>query len=165
MPIRGMNHAVLWVRDAPHSAEFYVDVLGFRIVHSTPKSVFLQAPESANDHDLGLFGLGDQAASSTAGSEQVGLYHLAWEVPTLTDLRDCAEKLKAAGALVGTADHGTTKGLYAKDRDGIEFEVCWLLPPELIDEDAEQTRGELDIDAEIQRYGGDTLGACARVGA
>jgi catechol-2,3-dioxygenase len=159
-----MNHAVLWVRDAGRSSAFYVDVLDFRVVHSTPKAVFLQAPESSNDHDLGVFEIGEAAAASRAGSDEVGLYHLAWEVPTLGDLRDCEERLRAAGALVGSADHGTTKGLYAKDPDGLEFEVCWLLPRNLVDDEAATGRAELDIAAEIERYGADTLGACARIG-
>jgi catechol 2,3-dioxygenase-like lactoylglutathione lyase family enzyme len=161
--IRGLNHAVLWVRDAGVSADFYVGVLGFRVVHRSGKAVFLQAPDSANDHDLGLFEIGPQAELSTAGTGEVGLYHLAWEVPTLADLRDYAKRLEAAGALVGSTDHGTTKGLYAKDPDGLEFEVCWLVPAELIDDAARGRRGELDLDADIVRYGADTVGACARI--
>jgi catechol-2,3-dioxygenase len=164
VPIRGLNHAVLWVADCRRSSAFYVDVLEFRAVHSTAKSVFLQAPESGNDHDLGLFEIGESAAASRAGSGEVGLYHLAWEVPTLADLRECERRLRAAGALVGSADHGTTKGLYGKDPDGLEFEVCWLLPAELVDDDARGRRGELDIAADIEQYGADTLGACARIG-
>lgn len=160
MAIRGLNHAVLWVRDAGVSTSFYVDVLGFRVVHSTPKAAFLQAPDSTNDHDLGLFEVGPDAAPPAG----IGLYHLAWEVPTLADLRDYAQRLEAAGALVGSADHGVTKGLYAKDPDGLEFEVCWLLPTALVDNDARNTRGELNLDADIARYGADTQGACARVG-
>jgi catechol-2,3-dioxygenase len=163
MAIRGLNHAVLWVRDCARSAVFYQDVLGFRSVHRMPKAVFLQAPESGNDHDLGLFELGD-AAASRAGSGEVGLYHLAWEVPTLADLKECAAKLAAAGALVGASDHGTTKGLYAKDPDGLEFEVCWLVPLELVNDKVRAHNGELDIDADIARYGAQTLGACARIG-
>ncbi|MEV4313972.1 VOC family protein [Actinocrispum sp. NPDC049592] len=159
-----MNHAVLWVRDASVSTDFYVDVLGFRVVHRTARAAFLQAPESANDHDLGLFEVGPQAGLSTAGTGQVGLYHVAWEVPTLADLRHYQERLSEAGALVGSADHGTTKGLYAKDPDGLEFEVCWLVPADLVDDDARNRRGELDLDADIARYGADTVGACARVG-
>jgi catechol-2,3-dioxygenase len=134
-------------------------VLGFRSVHSMPKAVFLQAPDSGNDHDLGLFEVGDATASGG-----VGLYHLAWEVPTLGDLRDYAAKLSAAGALVGASDHGATKGLYAKDPDGLEFEVCWLVPQELVDDKVRAHNGELDIEAEIARYGEHTLGACARIG-
>ncbi|MDT8911318.1 VOC family protein [Amycolatopsis sp. PS_44_ISF1] len=162
MPIRGLNHAVLWVRDAARSAAFYVDVLGFRVVHQTPELAFLQAPESANDHDLGLFQIGD-ATGSRAGRGEVGLYHLAWEVPTLGDLRTCAQSLEAAGALVGSRDHGTTKALYAKDPDGLEFEVCWLVPHERLTEQSRSQNGPLDLDAEITAYGEQTLGACARL--
>ena len=38
------------------------------------------------------------------------------------------------GALGGSSDHGTTKSLYAKDPDGLEFEVVWLIPAHLITE-------------------------------
>ena len=61
MPIQRLNHAVLYVRDAQRSAAFYGDVLGFRRLIDTPKAVFLQAPGSTNDHDLGLFSIGDGA--------------------------------------------------------------------------------------------------------
>jgi catechol-2,3-dioxygenase len=163
MPIRGLNHAVLFVRDAQRSAAFYREVLGFREVVSMPNAVFLQAPESDNDHDLGLFGIGTAAADSPAGRSSVGLYHLAWEVPTLADLRDHRTKLAEAGALVGASDHGTTKALYAKDPDGLEFEVSWLVPHELIGDDVETSTLPLDIDAEIERYGADRVGALSRV--
>ncbi|QRP46973.1 VOC family protein [Amycolatopsis sp. FDAARGOS 1241] len=162
MPIRGLNHAVLWVRDAARSSAFYVDVLGFRAVHTSERAVFLQAPESRNDHDLGLFAIGD-AADSPAGHGAVGLYHLAWEVPTLADLRTCREALTAAGALVGATDHGTTKALYAKDPDGIESEICWLVPQSLITDADRAHNGPLDLDADLARYGADTPGESARI--
>jgi catechol-2,3-dioxygenase len=94
----------------------------------------------------------------------VGLYHLAWEVPTLADLRDCRDRLAAAGALVGSSDHGATKGLYAKDPDGLEFEVCWLVPHHLVTDEVPAHHGDLDIEADVERYGEDTVGACARFG-
>jgi catechol-2,3-dioxygenase len=163
MPIRGLNHAVLFVRDAERSAAFYRDVLGFREIVSLPNAVFMQAPESDNDHDLGLFGIGDAATASPAGRSAVGLYHLAWEVPTLADLRDHRTRLADAGALVGASDHGTTKALYAKDPDGLEFEVSWLVPRDLIDDDIETGTLPLDLDAEIERYGADRVGALSRM--
>jgi catechol-2,3-dioxygenase len=162
MAIRGLNHAVLYVRDAQRSARFYQEVLGFREKVSMPNGVFLQAPDSDNDHDLALFGIGDQAGASPAGQSTVGLYHLAWEVPTLGDLRDHRDRLVAAGSLVGASDHGTTKALYAKDPDGLEFEVSWLVPHELIEPGGPAT-GPLDLDKEIARYGADTVGALSRV--
>jgi catechol-2,3-dioxygenase len=163
MPIRGLNHAVLFVRDARRSAAFYRDVLGFREIVSLPNAVFMRAPDSDNDHDLGLFGIGDAAAASPAGRSAVGLYHLAWEVPTLADLREHRTRLAEADALVGASDHGSTKALYAKDPDGLEFEVSWLVPHELLDDVAEVTTLPLDLDAEIERYGADRVGALSRV--
>ncbi|MBP2474570.1 catechol-2,3-dioxygenase [Crossiella equi] len=161
MAIRRLNHAVLYVRDVTRSLAFYQDVLGFRVVHQFPGAAFLQAPDSDNDHDLGLFQIGEQAGPSTAGRESVGLYHLAWSVTTLTDLAEHAARLRAAGALVGASDHITTKALYAKDPDGLEFEVSWLVPLDRVTADmrAHPKTLPLDLDAEIAQWGGDLVGA------
>ena len=159
MAITRLNHAVLYVRDAERSAEFYQRVLGFRTVHALPGAVFLQAPASTNDHDLGLFSIGEGAGPTTAGSATVGLYHLAWEVDTLDELQRIAGVLSENGALVGATDHGTTKALYAKDPDGIELEVMWLVPADRLDATVERNpAGALDLEAEIARYGGSTRG-------
>ncbi|WP_030488547.1 VOC family protein [Micromonospora chokoriensis] len=165
MGIHRLNHAVFYVSDLARSVAFYRDVLGFRPVAMTPDgfrgATFLQAPDSTNDHDLGLFEIGAGAGRSSAGRSTVGLYHLAWEVDTLDELAATAERLVAADALVGTSDHGTTKSLYGKDPDGLEFEIVWLIPADLLDDAALTARkqiGRLDLDAERQRYGGQTRG-------
>ena len=171
MPITRLNHAVLYVRDVERSVAFYTDVLGFRVLDVLPDgfrgAAFLQAPGSTNDHDLGLFEIGPAspdspgAADSAAGRGAVGLYHLAWEVDTLAELERLAERLSAASALVGASDHGTTKSLYAKDPDGLEFEVAWIVPADRIDDSAREGRqriGRLDLSAELARYGADTRG-------
>lgn len=91
MAIFRLNHAVLYVRDVAASVAFYRDVLGFGYTETgdaIPGAAFLRAPGSSNDHDLGLFQIGSQAAPSGAGRTTVGLYHLAWEVDTLGDLED-----------------------------------------------------------------------------
>src|SRR5881227_3731157 len=111
--------------------------MGFRAIPMTPegfRAAFLQAPGSINDHDLGLFEIGSMAAPSAAGRSAVGLYHLAWEVDTLAELQRLQGVLAQAGALAGQSDHGTSKSLYAKDPDGLEFEVCWLVPADRVDE-------------------------------
>jgi catechol-2,3-dioxygenase len=161
MPIQRLNHAVLYVRDVEQSVAFYRDVLGFRQVMGMPGAAFLQAAGSTNDHDLGLFQVGAQAADSAAGRGSVGLYHLAWEVDTLAELQRIQGALTAAGALVGASDHGTTKALYARDPNGLEFEVSWLVPAELIDEQVRSARTRiepLDLDREIARFGAQTRG-------
>jgi catechol-2,3-dioxygenase len=161
MAIKRMNHAVLYVRDVERTFAFYRDVLGFRVVNEMPGAKFLQAPDSTNDHDLGLFEIGAAAGDSTAGRATVGLYHIAWEVQTLADLRAIAVRLTDAGALVGATDHSTTKALYGRDPDGLEFEVCWLVPPNLLTQevvDSKMRMRALDIEAEIERYGLETVG-------
>jgi catechol-2,3-dioxygenase len=162
MAIQRLNHAVLYVRDVEVSQAFYSDVLGFRAVAAVPgQAVFLQAPDSTNDHDLGLFRIGAGAGPSGAGRTTVGLYHLAWEVDTLHELARYRDLLAERQSLVGSSDHVTTKALYGRDPDGIEFEVSWLLPAHLITDairaEGLQTR-PLDLDAEIARYGGATRG-------
>jgi catechol-2,3-dioxygenase len=161
MPVTRLNHAVLYVRDVERSVDFYSRTLGFRQVVGMPGAAFLQASGSTNDHDLGLFQIGSQAAESGAGRTSVGLYHLAWEVDTLAELERIAGVLAEAGALVGATDHGTTKALYGKDPDAIEFEVSWLVPADLIDDEVIAGRTKLrplDIAAAITRYGASTPG-------
>jgi len=165
MPIHRLNHAVLFVRDLARSVAFYRDVLGFRQVAMTPDgfdgAAFLQAPGSTNDHDLGLFEVGAAAGASDAGRSTVGLYHLAWEVDTLDELEAIGARLGEVGALVGSSDHGSTKSLYGRDPDGLEFEVVWLVPADRLDDAALEARkriGRLDLAREKQRYGGQTRG-------
>jgi catechol-2,3-dioxygenase len=161
MPVQRLNHAVLYVRDVERSVAFYSDALGFRTVMAAPGAAFLQAPGSSNDHDLGLFEVGSDAAPSLAGRGAVGLYHLAWEVDTLEELERIAARLAELGALVGASDHSTTKALYAKDPDGLEFEVSWLVPADLLTEETLVGRKRirpLDLAAEKARYGAATRG-------
>ncbi|MGH9065640.1 MAG: VOC family protein [Acidimicrobiales bacterium] len=165
MPITRLNHAVLYVSDIERSVAFYSGVLGFRPVPMTPDgfagAAFLQAPGSTNDHDLGLFQVGRRGAPAPGGRAGVGLYHLAWEVDTLDELERLSGALSAAGALAGASDHGTTKSLYAKDPDGIELEVAWIVPASLLDDDAIGARkriGPLDLEQEKRRYGAATRG-------
>jgi catechol-2,3-dioxygenase len=164
MPIHRLNHAVLYVRDVQRSATFYRDVLGFAPIEGMSGlrgAAFLRAPGSTNDHDLGLFEIGSAAGPSGAGRNTVGLYHLAWEVDTLRDLEHLATALTAAGALVGSSDHSTTKSLYGHDPDGLEFEIAWIVPADLLDEAALAGRTSirpLDLQREIARYGADTPG-------
>ncbi|GAA3443402.1 VOC family protein [Planomonospora venezuelensis] len=161
MPVQRLNHAVLFVRDVERSVAFYREALGFRVVMGMPGAAFLQASGSSNDHDLGLFEIGAQAGPSGAGRATVGLYHLAWEVDTLEELERIAAKLGELGALAGASDHSTTKALYAKDPDGLEFEVSWIVPAHLLTEEVLAGRTSikpLDLAGEKERYGARTRG-------
>ena len=69
----------------------------------------------------------------------------------------------STGRWSAPATHSTTKSLYAHDPDGLEFEVCWIVPADLLtDEVVERARSgmiaPLDLDGEIARYGAETRG-------
>lgn len=154
----GMRHAVLWVSDPERSSEFYQQALGLEEVNTLPGAVFLSSPLSATDHDLGLF----KAQGPQPAQRSVGLYHIAWEVETLTDLVEAKERLTELGALVGENNHGVSRSLYCHDPDGIEFEVMWEVPVELHDPE-EPANVPLDLAADMERFGADSPGRGGRV--
>lgn len=161
MAVRRLNHAVLYVRDLGASVDFYTDTLGFEIAMEVPgRAAFLRARGTANDHDLGLFSVPEGMLPAGA---YLGLYHLAWEVGTLSELAEVRERLAARNALVGASDHRVSKSLYAKDPSGIEFEVMWRVPAENWGQetaDGSMIR-PLDLEAEIARWGDRVTGAAA----
>jgi catechol-2,3-dioxygenase len=152
--ITRLNHAVLFVRDVDRAAEFYRTVFGFEEMERPigMRAAFMRSPIGGNHHDLGLFEVGPEAPRPPRGS--VGLYHLAWEVPTIEDLAAAARELSAAGAMSGASDHGVSKSLYGRDPDGNEFEIMWQVPREAWGDFAEQaTVMPLDLEAELARWG------------
>jgi catechol-2,3-dioxygenase len=154
IPVSRLNHAVLFVRDAATSGEFYARVFGFEVVGQEMggQAIFMRAAGGDNHHDLGLFSVGSAAPRPARGS--VGLYHLAWEVPTIDDLADAARILSESGALGGASDHGVSKSLYGADPDGNEFEIMWRVPREAWGEfEKHGAVMPLDLDAELRRWG------------
>jgi catechol-2,3-dioxygenase len=120
-----LQHLVLWISDVERSVRFYEEVLGFEVTARYPDAAFMKIPGTADDHHLGLF---EQPQLAPPSERVARMYHSAWEVGALTDLVRARERLVAAGALVGSSDHGVSLSLYAKDPDGLEFEIFWTVP-------------------------------------
>ncbi len=107
------THAVLYISDAQVSSDFYQAAFDFEVVEQMGRSaVFLRSRHGTNHHDLGLFSVGPDAAP--LAPRRVGLYHLAWEVPTIEALAEARTQLVELGALVGQSDHGVSKRSYAR---------------------------------------------------
>ena len=151
--IARLNHAVLYVRSLEVAVDFYRRAFGFQeVARERGMMAFLRAAGSPNHHDLGLLAVGPEAPRPPRGS--TGLYHLAWEVPTIEDLAAAASVLSELGALGGASDHGATKSLYGHDPDGNEFEVMWMVPRESWGEFEKQAIiAPLDMPAEVARWG------------
>ena len=143
--LRRLQHIVLWVSDVDRSVRFYRDVLGFEVKTRYPNAAFLRIAGSTEDHHLGLF---EQRGATPPAEGAVRMYHSAWEVGELTDLVRAQRRLIEAGALVGQSDHGVSLSLYAKDPDGLEFEVFWTVPGG----ESVRTRA-LDLASELARRG------------
>lgn len=151
-PVR-LNHAVLFVADLDRAARFYLEVFGMHLVAREDRfnAVFLRLPRSGNHHDLGLFGVGPDAAPKRRGG--IGLYHLAWQVDTIDELVQFRERLIESGAYTAESSHGATKSIYGADPDGNEFEIMWMLPQEHWGVHADAGSVErLDLPAEVARW-------------
>jgi catechol-2,3-dioxygenase len=143
--LKRLQHLVLWVSNVERSVRFYTEVLGFEVKTRYPNAAFLRIPGTSDDHHLGLF----EQTGVVAPDESVArMYHAAWEVGEITDLARARQRLIEAGSLVGQSDHGVSLSLYAKDPDGLEFEVFWTVPGG----QPGRTRA-LDLDAELARRG------------
>ncbi len=143
--LKRLQHLVLWVSNVERSVHFYRDVLGFEVKHQMPRGAFLRIPGSSDDHHLGLF---EQTGAAPPNERVARMYHSAWEVADITDLVRARQRLIEAGALVGSSDHGVSLSLYAKDPDGLEFEVFWTVPGGT----SVGTRA-LDLEGELARRG------------
>jgi catechol-2,3-dioxygenase len=85
----------------------------------------------------------------------VGLYHLAWQLDTIDELRDVRQTLLDVGAYTGESSHGATKSIYGVDPDGNQFEMMWMLPRSQWGNYANSAVVErLDIAAEVARWSG-----------
>ena len=143
--LKRLQHLVLWVSNVERSVRFYCDVVGFEVQRRYPNAAFLKIPGTADDHHLGLF---EQAGVPRPDERVARMYHAAWEVDELTDLARARRRLIDAGSLVGESSHGVSLSLYAKDPDGLEFEMFWTVPGGV---SARPTA--LDLEGELARRG------------
>ena len=147
--LKRLQHLVLWVSNVERSVRFYCEVVGFEVQRRYPNAAFLKIPGTPDDHNLGLF---EQPGMARPDERVARMYHAAWEVDELTDLAQARQRLIDADALVGSSNHGVSLSLYAKDPDGLEFEIFWTVPGGI----SARTR-ELDLDGELARRGLPTL--------
>jgi len=143
MPVQTtkLGHIVLRVRDLERSERFYTEVLGLRKTGEIPGVMaFFTTQDNADSHDLALMQLGPDAPD--ANPSAVGLYHFAYQVESEEALAEAYRTLQEAGVpIVGTGDHGVSKGIYTLDPDGIEIEITYEVPPERWPKDANAFAG------------------------
>ena len=151
--VTNLNHAVLYVSDVARSLDFYL-AFGFEVVDRMGDQAGSQVAGGENHHELALMSVGPNAPRPPRGS--VGLYHLAWEVATIEDLAEMAQKLTELDALGGMSDHGVSKSLYAPTPTASSLRSCIASARTLGRARNEGRRQTLDLQKEIARFGAKT---------
>jgi catechol 2,3-dioxygenase len=120
-----LGHIALRVRDVDRAVQFYRDVLGLELKNQGRGVAFLGIREDAS-HEIALFPLPEDAPEPDP--ERVGMYHMAWEMPSFEDLQRLHERLVASGTrIVGYSDRQSN--VMFLDPDGNELEAIWEPPP------------------------------------
>lgn len=108
----------LTVADLAGAAEFYQDILGFRITRRDGGRIECSAAAAAPVH-LILTGRPTARRHRTAG-----LYHFAVLLPTRAALARALRHLLNTGAPIeGASDHGVSEAIYLHDREGNGIEI------------------------------------------
>lgn len=122
-----LGHIALRVRDIDRAVAFYRDALGLT-VKSHGRIAFLGARPEAS-HEIALFPLPEDAAGPDP--ERVGMYHMAWEMPSFEDLQALHQRLIDQGATIVGYSDGQCNVMF-HDPDGNELEAIWEPAPEVI---------------------------------
>jgi catechol-2,3-dioxygenase len=116
-----MHHVNLKTLRLQELIDWYGTVVGMTPVHQFPGGAWL--PNDSANHRLALLcvpGLEDDPEKLS----HTGLHHIAFEYPSMHELLDTYERLKAQGIVPhGCLDHGMTTSFYYADPDGNSVEL------------------------------------------
>lgn len=115
-----IGHAHLKVRDVNRAAEFYSRLLGLRLRERVgERFIFLSGTEM--HHEIALQEVGREAAKP--GRFDIGLLHVAFQVPDKRALAMCYQTLTESGVPVALVDHRISWAMYFADPDGNGLEL------------------------------------------
>ncbi|HEU5462510.1 MAG TPA: VOC family protein [Candidatus Binatia bacterium] len=145
MPIRGLSHVVLYVKDLDKMVAFYRDVLGLlKYREHAGRMVFLTADPKVEDHELAL-------TKGREGDAKI-IAHIAWQVESPAEVKAFYERFKAQGVPI---DHcvshayeemGNTVSCYFLDPEGNRLEIYALVR----DRDSARINRPLDLDKSVE---------------
>jgi catechol 2,3-dioxygenase len=141
-----VGHVHLRTADIDRVRAFYVDLLGFDVIHeargvpgwgTTGDVLFVSA--GGYHHHIG-FNTWKSAGGAPQPDGVAGLHHVALNFSSLERLADVVRRLVDADwPLRALLDHGTHLAVYLSDPDGNDLELAWDRPFEQWDDEHPET--------------------------
>ncbi|MBM7659267.1 catechol 2,3-dioxygenase [Bacillus mesophilus] len=118
-PTTYINQVAIKVQSMERSIQFYVDVIGLKVLKKNRNHTVLTA-----DGIYPLLQLEQPEKVIPKQARSTGLYHFALLVPTRADLADVLHHLIDKGyPLEGASDHLVSEAIYLSDPDGNGIEI------------------------------------------
>ena len=152
MAITGMNHIVLYVRDARRQRGVLRRRARVRDHHRRTPTARSSSCGRRRRRTITTSPSSRSAAAPTQrrpGGAPSACTTIAWEVPTLDELAEMRDRPRAGRRPRRRQRSRRQQEPVRQDPDGLEFEVMWLVPPERWgDEEHEAIIRPLDLDAD-----------------
>ncbi|MCE3022498.1 VOC family protein [Staphylococcus pasteuri] len=106
------------VKDLNTMIDYYTNILGFSVLSQNDEQAVLAIGKSGHTLTLNVLKDGRQPSASEAG-----LFHIAYLLPTDTDLANFLYYVANKGMRIGAGDHLVSQALYFADPEGNGIEI------------------------------------------
>jgi len=124
-PVIYVRDVSLKVQNLERSIEFYIDVIGFKLLQKEGNKAYMTA-----DGKQAILTLEQPEDVVPKQGRTAGLYHFAILLPTRKDLSKFLRHIAEIRYPIGAGDHLVSEALYLNDLDGNGIEVYRDRPPE-----------------------------------
>jgi catechol 2,3-dioxygenase len=153
MKLKRVGHVALRVADEERSRAFYRDVLGFSVTEQDPEhgGTFMSLGE--NFHTIDVFPSDNPQGAPKPQRDQIGLFHIAFEVGSYQDLREAyCSLIDHQVEISHCTDHVSQRSIYFSDPDGNRLEIYYEIP-DALQRYAAKGRGDQDVPLEVTKSG------------
>lgn len=153
MKVKRVGHIALRVGDEDRSRSFYREILGFDVSEQDPEHGGTFMTLGDNFHALDVFPHPNPSSVQQPNPDQIGLFHIAFEVGSYSDLKEAYCALQAHNVPISHAtDHVSQRSIYFADPDGNRLEVYYEVP-DALERYAVEPRGDDDKPLQVTKPG------------